>query len=368
MLFDCLQENLNKGLSAVNRFIPSRPALSILANILITAKNGELRLGATNLESGISLDVGAKIEQEGEIVVPGKTITELISSLPAGKIEFALEDGSLKIKSLASKAAVACLPGNEFPPFPKSAGPDGLKFAKEEIIKPVLQTAFCAATDESRPVLSGLKIFIKDGKLNFVATDGYRLSLKTMAAKSGTNLSKGIILPSRTILEVIKILESDEKGEVGFEMSPNQAIFKLSRAEVFCRLIEGQYPDFEKIIPGSFTTKAVFSREALSAAVKTTAIFARESANIVKFQITNSKLQISANAAQVGSSVSEIEANIEGEGGEIAFNVRFLQDLLNIVDSEELLFEMTNSLSPGVFKIPGDPSFLHLIMPVRVTE
>ena len=368
MLFDCLQENLSKGLSTVSRFVPPRAQLPILSNILISAKNGELKLGATNLESGINLQIGAKITTDGEIAVPAKTITELISSLSPGKIELETKENNLQITSLTSKATVSCLPAAEFPPFPVSKKEE-VKFTKEELSSPVLLTAVCAATDESRPVLSGIKIFAKDEKLNFVATDGYRLSLKSTPIKAGDDFTKGIILPAKILTEIVKILSEDERGEAGLDLSSSgQVVFKLDRAEIFSRLIEGQYPDFEKIIPGSFTTRTVFSRQALAAATRTTAVFARDAANIIKFQINQDKFEISANASQVGNSTSEIEAKTEGEGGIIAFNVRFLQDLLNVVDSEELVFEMTNSLSPGVFKIPGDPSFLHLIMPVRVTE
>lgn len=373
MKFDCLQENLSKGLLTVSRFTPTRAQLPILANILISAKNGELKLGATNLESGIVLQIGAKIEEEGEITVPAKIITDLINSLPPGKIEFISEDNNLKIGGFSSKTTLSCLPASEFPPFPISKKGGAIKLTKEELKGPVLLTSYCAANDESRPVLSGIKIFIKNNNLAFVATDGYRLSLKTTPVKAGEGLEKGLILPARTLTEIVKILEEDEEGMVELELSSlGQVIFKLKNAEIFCRLIEGQYPDFEKIIPSSFKTSARVLKKDLAAAVKTTAIFAKDSANIIKFKIESAQggsgLRVSANAPQIGGNESEVEAKIEGEENEIAFNCRFLQEFLNIIEGEEIVFEMGNSLSPGVFKILGDSSFLHLIMPVRITE
>lgn len=370
MKFDCLQENLSKTLSIVSRFTPARPQLPILANVLISAKKGELLLGATNLESGINFHLGAKIDEEGEIALPAKTLTELVGSFPAGKIEFLQEENNVKIICQRNQTILAGISAVEFPPLPKIGKEEVLKFLGSEISGPISQTAYCSATDESRPVLGAVKILEKSGFLFFVATDGYRLSLKTTQIKAPKNLANGILLPARILTEVVKILAESEKKEVGLEISGenNQAIFSLGEVEIFCRMIEGQYPDFEKIIPQSFTTRAIFQKEEFLLAVKTTSIFAREAANIIKFKIQNEKFEISANAPQVGENTTEIEAKIEGEGGQIAFNCRFLLDFLNNVSASEIVFEMTTSTAPGVFKIQGDDSLLHLIMPVRVQE
>ena len=262
MKFDCLQENLSKALLTVSRFTPSRPQLPILANVLLSAKKGELLLGATNLESGINLHLGAKIDEEGEITLPAKTLTELIGSFPPGRIEFLLEENNLKISCQKNQAVLSGISASEFPPLPKAGKEEVLKFSSEEIAGPVSQTSYCAATDESRPVLGAVKILEKDGFLSFVATDGYRLSLKTTKIKAPKNLTKGVLLPARILTEVVKILAESEKKEVGLEISAqnNQAIFSLDSAEIFCRLIEGQYPDFQKIIPASFSTKTTFSK------------------------------------------------------------------------------------------------------------
>lgn len=369
MQFSCLQENINKGLSVVSRFVSNKPQLPVLANILLSAKKGELVLGATNLEAGITYRLGAKIEEEGEITLPAKTLTEFINQLPADKIEFSLAENNLKISCQKFQATISGLPAAEFPPLPVSSGGQSLSFKKEEISLPIFQASFAASQDESRPVLSGVKIFGGEKGLTLVATDGFRLSVISLPKKTAPS-PFDFILPSRTLVEVVRILGEEENGEFGLEIAKetNQAIFSLNKADVVCRLLEGQFPNFEKIIPDSFTTRAVFSKEEFLAAIKTTAIFAREAANVIKFQITNSKFQISANAPQVGENTVEIEAKIEGEGGEIAFNARFLQDLLGVVSGGEIIFEMTGPLSPGVFKLVGDDSFLHLIMPVRVQE
>lgn len=375
MRFSCLQENLTKGLSVVNRFVSPRTQLPILANILLVSAPGELKLGATNLETGISLRLGAKTDEEGEIAIPAKTLVELVGSLPAGKIDFSTEGSNLKIASQKFQAVINGMSAQEFPPFPVPAGKQKFSFKKNEFILPVSQTAFAAAGEESRPTLSGIKIFKEGKELLFVATDGYRLSLKRMSSFPAEENLPEAILPARTLTEVARILSEEKEEAVGLEIAKEggQAIFRLSQAEIFCRLLEGQFPNFEKIIPTGFSLRCFLGREELSSAVKTAAIFAREAANIVKFKIhpsagSGSKFEVSANAPQVGENTTEIEAKIEGEDGEIAFNTRFLQDFLSVVSTEEIVFEMQGPLSPGVFKVKDDDSFLHIIMPVRLQE
>jgi DNA polymerase-3 subunit beta len=333
----------------------------------LSAKDGQLSLRATNLESGIIFNIGAKIEKEGETTIPAKTLVEFISSLPADKIDFSLEENSLKISCQRFKATINGLPASEFPPLPQGTGEPSLSFKTEEISLPISQVAFAAAQDESRPVLSGVKFLGSEEGLTLAATDGFRLSLKKLS-KIKTEKGIDLILPARVLIEVIRILNEGKEEELGLEIAKeaNQAIFILSNGKIVCRLLEGQYPDFEKIIPTSFISRATISKDELLSAVRSASIFARESANIIRFKTQQEKFLVLANAPQVGESASEIEAKIEGEDGEIAFNSRFLLDYLAVVPEEEIVFEMSGPLSPGVFKLVKDDSFLQIIMPVRV--
>lgn len=366
MQFSCLQENLVRSLSVASRFIPSRPQLPILSNILLSARQGRLKLEATNLESGIIFQIGAKIEKEGEITAPAKTLTEFVNLLPADKIELTLVDNILKISCQKYEASINGLSAAEFPPLPTASGKPSFSFETKEISPPVTQVAFAAAQDESRPVLSGVKIFNGKKGLVFVATDGYRLSLKELPGNSFSPID--IILPARTLLEVVRIIGEEREEKLGLEITKgaNQAIFSLSSVDIVCRLLEGQFPDFEKIIPTSFSSRVVLPRGEFLAAVKTASIFAREAANIVRFKIQGSRFKVSASAPQLGENETEVEARVEGEEGEIAFNCRFLFDYLNVVPQEEIIFEMSGPLSPGVFRAAGDETFLHIIMPVRI--
>jgi DNA polymerase-3 subunit beta len=370
-----LQENLNKGLSLVSRVVSSKAQLPILSNILLATDKGRLKLSATNLETGINYWLGAKIEKEGAISVPAKTLTEFVSLLPPEKVQLEVKDSTLNIISGSYSANLVGLPASEFPVVPSLKEEKTFSFSPEELLKGISQTIFAASQDEGRPVLTGVLFQLKDEDLILVATDGYRLSFRKMRAgknlKEVKEFQRGLIIPARVLGELEKIIGgSQQKEEISLAItsSSNQIIFVTPEAEIVSRLIEGSFPEFEKIIPEKWTTKVVLERESFLRAVRTASIFARESANIVKFKIQNSKFKISANAPQVGDNLIELEAKQEGEENSIAFNSRFILDFLNSTQANEISFEMTTPLNPGIFRPVGDSSYFHIIMPVRVQE
>lgn len=366
-----LKENLVKALSVVNKAVSIKPTLPILSNILIKTENNLLKLSATNLELGLIVTLGAKIEQEGEITVPGKLLTEFINSLTAEKIELILKDNNLIVKTDKTHASFTTISSSDFPPFPE-VPKNGKTFPINKIKDAILKTVFAASNDESRPVLTGIKTVISNGIMSLMATDGYRLSInKVEIDDKKENLE--IILPATSLLEVIRIAEILKAEEVGFFIieNKNQAVFTLSGVNIFTRVIDGEFPNVEKIIPVEFKTKVTIDRDQLSQSVKTASLFARGAANIVKIKVEKDGLRLSANTPQVGEDEDFVEAKVEGEEMEIAFNYRFLLDLLNNFSDELLIFESSGSLNPGVFKPvnskrPNTRSFLHLIMPVRV--
>ena len=366
-----LKENLVKALSIVNKAISIKPTLPILSNILLKTENNQLKLSATNLELGLVVTLGAKIEQEGEITIPGKLLTEFINSLTTEKIELVLKDNNLIVKTDKTHASFTTSSTSDFPPFP-DVPKNGKTFPINKIKEAILRTVFAASNDESRPVLTGIKTIISSGIMSFTATDGYRLSInKVEITDKKENLE--IILPATSLLEVIRIAEILKAEEVGFFIieNKNQVVFTLSGVNIFTRVIDGELPNVEKIIPVEFKTKVTIDRDQLFQSVKTTSLFARGAANIVKIKVEKDGLRLSANTPQVGSDEDYVEAKVEGEEMEIAFNYRFLLDLLNNFPEELVIFESSGSLNPGVFKPVNTKqstigSFLHLIMPVRV--
>lgn len=375
MKFSILQENLNKGLNIINRFIVSKSQLPILNNVLIKTDQGRIKLSATNLEIGINLWLGGKIEEEGEVCIPAKILTEYISSLPPQKINLSTNKNILNINSDSYQANFISLPTSEFPIIPTLNKKPKIILTTKELSLAIPQVAFASSQDESRPVLTGVLIQIKKDSLTLAATDGYRLSIKKIKDLKGlekiTEKQKELLIPARALIEVEKIInEDDGKSQLGLTITPenNQVIFSTPEAEIISRLIEGKLPDFRKIIPEKNSTKTIIETESLFQAIRAAAIFARESANIVKFDIKDSKIEIRANSPQIGENKIQLNIKQEGEGGKIAFNYRYLLDFLNTVNSELVTFEMNDSLSPGVFKPTNDSSYLHIIMPIRIQE
>jgi len=373
MKLTVLKENLNRGLSIALKAVANRPQLPVLAHILFKTDQGRLKISSTDLETGINLWIGAKISREGSISIPAKILTEFVSSLPAGKIDLEAKDNTLELMTESSRASFNGLAATEFPKIPSVQGQPALTIEPADFTKAISQVAFAAASDETRPVLTGIYFIFKDSKLSLVATDGYRLSLKnfpkTFKLSPEHDLSKGLIVPARTLQEAARIT-AEENKEIKFYLSAdsNQLIFQTGDVEIITRLIEGKYPEFEKIIPAEGKIKTVIDTDEFTRIIKIAAIFARDSANIVRFKLDKEGIEVSANTAQIGENKSVVKTKVEGGEEKIAFNSRYLLDFLSIVGSETFQLTISDSLSPGVFRSEKDETFLHIIMPVRVQE
>lgn len=363
-----LQENLIKALNKTGRIISAKATIPILQNVLINAEPGKLTLSTSNLETTESVSIGAKTEKPGKICVSAKLFTELVSSFPQETIELSVDAGSLKVRCMNFKASLPGVNAEEFPPISKIPAASQSSLEKDKLLGALTKVIFSAATDEGRPLLTGIKFQQKEDELLLAATDGYRLSVKKVGMHVKGALSDAVI-PARVLAEVVKIaLDEKENNKIIFaSIDENQLGIIIGDTEITTRIIGGEYPNFEKIIPSRWTTRALIDKESLLNAVKSAAIFARDNANIVKLVLDKQRLTVSANAPQTGENSIEVEAKIDGEGGEIAFNSRFLIDYLTNSPEEEVLFEMTGSLNSGVFKPVKDDSCLHIIMPVRIS-
>lgn len=366
MKFSVLKENINKALSIVGKSLSTRPQLPILGNILIKAEEHNLILSATNLEMGISYTIGAKVDTSGQTTVPGKLLIDFINSISAEKIDFELKDNNLTVKTNNTQSLFTTVNASDFPPFPH-ANENEKVFSLDKLKDSIQRMVFAASTDETRPVLTGVKVNMAGGKISLTATDGYRLSLdqvETADKKEELN----VILPAQTLLEVVRIAADVKAGQIGLFLigSKNQIVFTLPNILIFTRIIDGEYPNVEKIIPGEFKTRVTIDRDSFTQTVKTASLFARGAANIIKIKISKDGLKLSANTPQVGENEDFVEAKVEGEEMEIAFNYRFLLDLLNNFPDESVVLEASGPLSPGLFKPQKPSSYVHIIMPVRV--
>jgi len=371
---EILQEELNKGLAIVSRFVSGRPQLPILANILFSAKDNVLTLSATNLETSIRFFIGAKVEKEGEIAVPAKDISEFISYLSPGKITLTVEKKTqLTVISSLGESNFATQAAGDFPKIPTLDKEKAVSLPKEKLVEAVEKVAFCAADEESRPVLSAIFWQFGEKGCRLVATDGYRLSVKDIAGlkvqmvkKEKTNV---FLVPARTFSEVVRLVGDDEKEIlVNLLEKSNQMVFGLKNLQLTSRLIEGEFPEYEKIIPAEKKVTVTVGKSEFYQAIKVASVFARQSANVVKIEFNESKGIISANAPSVGENKTEFAAKISGAGIKIAFNYKFLLDFLSACTDkeEEIVIEMNTFETPAVFRYPADSSWFHLIMPIRV--
>jgi DNA polymerase-3 subunit beta len=361
-----LSDKLQEKLTFLNHGISIRGQLPILSCFLLEAREGKLTIKATDLEIGISSSIEAVVEKEGSVAVLAKNFTDLLANLGSKKITLTQEGETLVLSGEKVKASFQTMPQEEFPKLYDDKGEEYITLKKEEVEKYFLRVAFAASTTETtRPALSGVLIDEEKGSALLVATDSYRLSLQKNVFKTAQELRKPLVVPSRVIKELFLI---KEQGVIKINVSDknNQVLFFQGSTVLVGRLIEAEYPEYQKIIPSEFNTKTEVNREELLKAIRIASVFARETANIIKFSIEKTKITVSANSPSVGQDSVDLEAKTTGESNEIAFNAKYLLDILSTLEEESVIFEMNGPLNPGVFKLKEDNSFLHLIMPIRV--
>jgi DNA polymerase-3 subunit beta len=361
---------LQKKLPYVNHAVSTRSQMPILLNFHIQAKEGKLAIDATDLEIGIHTEIPAIVEEEGSTTIPAKTFSELIATLTQNAITIQTQDNSLVIKTAKTKNVFQTTDASEYPVLFEEKGVHLATLQKELFQKDFGNVYFAASVDTGRPALAGVYMKKEEDGFLLVATDGYRLSLKhyktEIKGKEEALLEKPLLIPARVFKEAAAIREDENELSIFVAAEKNQVVFSQGETTLIGRLIDAQFPPYERIIPTDHAASVVFDREELLKAVKICAIFARESANILKLSLQKDKIVVSANSATSSENMVDVDGVLQGEENEIAFNAKYLLDVLNTLESEELVFEMTGPLNPGVFKIKDDPTFLHLIMPIRV--
>jgi len=365
MNLQVLQEDFSKAINLASRFTSLRAQLPILANVLLSTSKNKLIISATNLEISINLSIGAKIEKEGQITVPARVLNEILVSLNPNPIRLISEKENLQILTPSFNSTLAGMNASDFPQIPQKLDKDRLKFKREALMDSLNQVLFAVSVDETRPVLTGVLFVFKKQNLELVATDGFRLSRKILALEK-TDVAEKIILPKNILGEIVRLPAGQEEINFSFKKADNQAVFEIEGIYFSSRVIEGDFPDYEKIIPKSSKVKIRLDKEDFLQAIKLASVFARDSANVVKFLVKENELEVLAESSFSGSQKTTLAAKVEGEKMEIAFNFRFLQDFLQVVKGEEVLVELSGSNLPGVFLDPKDKDFLHLIMPVRI--
>jgi len=375
MKLSCLQENLNRGLSIVGRAVAARSTLPITQNILLSAEQSQLKLAATNLEMATTCWIGAKIEQEGEITVPARLLIDFVNSLPNDLIEINLPSGSriLELNSGHFQAHINSIDAADFPPIPQISDGINTSIEANALREGIAQVAFAAATEESRPVLTGINSEFDGEQLNLVAADGFRLAVHTTTLGSPVSEQTTVIIPARTLNELNRLLiEQEEPVEITINQQKSQVLFRLKNAEIVSQLIQGSFPNYSQVIPPSYTTRAVVDINEFLRVTKMSSVFARDASGIVRLVITPGtelspgKVTVSAQAEEVGGNVGEIDALIDGEEAKIAFNVKYLADVLSVLHQAQVALEVTTPSSPGTIRPVGVDNYVHVVMPMFV--
>jgi DNA polymerase-3 subunit beta len=376
MKLTCLQENLKRGLATVSHAVAGKSTLPVLSNVLLATDGGRLKLAATNLEVGITHWIGAQVIEEGAVTVPAKLLADVVGGLPNDRVTITLDARTQTVRVECGRfvSNIKGIEADEFPTIPTIADKQPAASLPPDVLREAIdQVAFAAATDDSRPVLAGVLVRLRDTRLFLAAADGFRLATRTVALPEPVAQHIEFIVPARALLELSRIA-GDAGGPVTITVTPggSQVLFHTENTELVSRLIDGKFPDVERIIPQQFVTRTVLETSDLVKAVKLASFFASASQNVVKLtvepggELGPGKLVISANAAEVGDNTGELDGMVHGEGGQIALNVKYLAELLGAVKTAQVALETQTPSSPGVFKPVGQDGYIHIIMPMSI--
>lgn len=375
MKVSSLQENLNRGLSIVGRAVPVRSTLPQASHVMLETDAGRVKLVATDLTIAVTCWIGATVEEEGAVTVPARLLTDFVASLPNEKIDLSVtgRGKQLHIVCARNEATIAGMDAADFPPVPSVSDGLTLTLAPGTLRKAIQQVQFAAATDDTRPVLTGIHTLAEGNMLTLAAADGFRLAVHHLPLEQDVAEKVEVIIPARALREVERLLgEDDEPVEMAINAGRSQVLFRMKTVEVVATLIQGTFPNYSQLIPQSYATRAEIDMKQFLQETRIAAIFARDGAGIVRLQMEPGekngvgKLTISARAEEIGEHRGDLDVKLEGEASKIAFNSRYLQDVLSVLETQEVMLETTNPSSPGVIRPVGDERYVHVVMPMFV--
>jgi DNA polymerase-3 subunit beta len=362
MKLQVTQENLNKALGTVARVANTRGTLPVLANVLLKTVNNRLSVAATNLDIAITQYIGSKVSEEGAITVPARLMQDFVSSLPSGVIDLTLEDYKLRVETPQYQSTINGVAADEFPVMPAITKGKSWKIGGVELRKGLQQVIMAASSDEARPVLTGVFLHTVEGSLYMAATDSYRLAEKELTT---ANEEVMLLVPVSAMQDLLRIV-GDFEGEVVVTHDEQQVLFQVGDIELVARLIEGKYPDYRKLIPQKFTTKAILERGDLLNITKVSSLFARESAGSITIHVNEEAQSVSIRsiASQLGENTATATAKVTGSG-DITLNSRYLLDALHALSGNEVSFGFNGKLEPSLLQDLADSGYAHIIMPLK---
>ncbi len=381
MKVSCLQENLSRGLSIVGRAVAGRATLPVTQNVLLETDRSMLKLSATNLEIAITTWIGAMIDEEGAITVPARLLSEFVNSLPSDRVDLDVAEDSSVLQFVCGrdKARIHGVAASEFPPIPRVTEGVAARVDSQEFKRAISRVAFAAASEESRPVLTGIEAKLNGDRFTLAAADGFRLAVQHGTLAAAVEEEIGVIIPARTMNELSRLLtDQDDTVEIMMVPARSQIMFKSGGVEVVSQLVQGTFPNYEQLIPNKYDTRCTFDSQRLLRVTRSAAIFARDGSNIIRLQLVPraedadeteapGTATISGRSEEVGENQTALDMmDIEGEEAKIAFNSRYLQEVLAVLERGSVAIETTSSSSPGVFKPTDDENYVHVVMPMFV--
>ena len=376
MKVSALQDNFAKGLSVVGRAVPARSTLPQASHVKIETDEGRLKLVATDLMIATTCWIGAQVEEDGAVTVPARLLTDFITSLPSDRIELSVpaRGRQLHIQCARNEATMSGMDAADFPPVPAVADGLSLTLEPKTLRKAISQVQFAAASDDTRPVLTGVHTLAEGRELTLAAADGFRLAVHTLQLKQDVPEKVEVIIPARALREIERLItDESEEVEMAINAARSQVMFKLPDVEVIATLIQGTFPNYGQLIPQSYATRTIIEMREFLQETRIAAIFARDGAGIVRVQLepgegeNAGKMTVSARAEEIGEHRGDIDVKIEGDASKIAFNSRYLQDVLQALDDvSEVALETTSPSSPGVIRPIGNDRYVHVVMPMFV--
>tara|TARA_B100000029_G_scaffold95759_4_gene85835 strand:+ start:40 stop:1164 length:1125 start_codon:yes stop_codon:yes gene_type:complete len=372
MKLQCTHENLDKALSNISRAVANRTTLPITQNVLLKVNNGKLQLSATNLEMAINTWIGAEITEEGETTVPARIFTDLIKSYPNDNIDLNLKNNNLLIKCGPYNSNLITQPSDDFPPIPESDSLDPtFTIAPARLSKLINSVIFSAAQDQSRPVLTGVKFSITNNVLTLASADGFRLSIISFELENENIPEIDFIVPAKSLLEVSRILPfAQDDVSVFMTKASNQVIFKMGNYQLTTTLTQGNFPDFNSLIPDSNSTSCIIPKSDFKSAVRSLGVLAKDGNGIIRLEISgteqNQNLLMSSKTDELGENSVILEVNSSGDDSKIAFNSKYLSDVLEVIDGENVILEINGDSNPGLIKPENNSNYIHIVMPMFV--
>lgn len=362
----CSRKDLFEGVQTAARAVSSRSSLPILGHLLIRTQDSKIRLAATDLEIGVECSVTANVEEAGSMTVPARVFSEVLSTLPDTDVILSVDEGArVSLKCGTSDYQILGLPAEEFPMLPEVKDEISFKIEKATLRKAIEQTIFAVSQDESRASLTGILLMLQEENLRMVSTDTHRLCVTDSLITEGKGESTAIV-PGRAMGELHRIVSDKEEGLVTVNVSQSQILFNVNDSILVSRLIEGQFPNFQKVIPSEFSKKLIIPTEQFMQSVRRAAIVARDNANRIICRTDDAKITITAESSTVGTAYEEVDIVRDGEDMEMAFSAKYMLDFLGVIDTESIEMQLTGNLSPALLKPQESEDYSYVLMPMQI--